>query len=64
MDWKKFQSNNKTIALNILYVRHSTEKLSPAYISKHCNSTHEILLMIMNGEKMVLSCHKELACVM
>ena len=51
MDWKKFQSNNKTIALNILYVRHSTEKLKRACISKYYNSTHEILWMIMNGEK-------------
>ena len=25
-DWKKFESNNKSIALNILYVPHNTEK--------------------------------------
>ena len=25
-DWKYFQSNNKSIALNILYVPHNTEK--------------------------------------
>ena len=25
-DWKKFESNNKSIALNILHVPHNTEK--------------------------------------
>ena len=26
-DWKKFKSNNKSIALNILYVPYNTEKI-------------------------------------
>ena len=26
-DWKKFESNNKSIAPNILYVPHNTEKI-------------------------------------
>ena len=25
-DWKKFELNNKSVALNILYVPHNTEK--------------------------------------
>ena len=52
-DWKKFESNNKSIALNILYVPHNTEKIRHAYRSKY-NSTCEsqvILLMITDGEK-------------
>ena len=52
-DWKKFESNNKSIALNILYVPHNTEKICLAYKSKH-NLTREkqvILLMITGGEK-------------
>ena len=52
-DWKKFESNNKPIALNILYVPHNTEKKIHAYKSKY-NLTHEnqvILLMITDGEK-------------
>ena len=52
-DWKKFESNNKSIALNILYVSHNTEKIRHAYKSK-CNLTREnqiILLMITDGEK-------------
>ena len=52
-DWKKFESNNKSIALNILYVPHNAEKIRHAYKSKY-NLTREnqvILLMITDGEK-------------
>ena len=52
-DWKKFELNNESIALNILYVPHNTGKIHLAYMSKH-NSTREkqvILLMITDGEK-------------
>ena len=52
-DWKKFESNNKSIALNILYVPHNNEKIRHAYKSKY-NLTREnqvILLMITDGEK-------------
>ena len=52
-DWKKFESNNKSIALNILYVPYNTEKIRHAYKSKY-NLTCEnqvILLMITDGEK-------------
>ena len=50
-DWKTFEKNNPTIALNILYIKEKETYL--AYISKH-NSTREkqiILLMIPNEEK-------------
>ena len=33
MDWEKFESNNKSIALNILYVPHNTEEIRHAYKS-------------------------------
>ena len=52
-DWKKFELNNKSIALNILYVTYNAEKIRHAYKSKY-NLTHEnqvILLMITDGEK-------------
>ena len=52
-DWKKFEFNNKSNALNILYVPHNTEKIRHAYKSKY-NLTREnkvILLMITDGEK-------------
>ena len=54
-DWQKFEQNNKTIALNILYVPYNTEEIRVVYKSKH-NIKHEnqiILLMITDDEK----CH-------
>ena len=50
-DWKKFEKNNLTIALNVLYAKR--EKIYPAHVSKH-NSNREkqvILLMIANRDK-------------
>ena len=52
-DWKKFESYNKLIALNILYVPYNTEKIRHPYKSKY-NLNREnqvILLMITDGEK-------------
>ena len=34
-EWKKFEQNNKTIAINILFVPHNTKQIRPAYISKY-----------------------------
>ena len=34
-DWKKFQKNNKTIALNILYVLYNSEEIITAYVSEN-----------------------------
>ena len=52
-DWKKFEQNNESIALNVLYVPHGTKKISLAYKSKHNLNREEkvILLMITDGEK-------------
>ena len=33
-DYKKFKLNNKSIALNMLYVPHNTEEIRHAYVSK------------------------------
>ena len=33
-DWKNFESNNKSIALNILYASYSTKEIRHAYKSK------------------------------
>ena len=51
-DLKKFQKNNVTIDLNVLYAK--KEKIYPSYVSKH-NSNYEkqvILLMISNRQKL------------
>ena len=51
--WEVFEGNNKSIALNILYVSHNTKEIRHAYKSKY-NLEREnqvILLMITDGEK-------------
>ena len=52
-DWKKFERNNKTIALNILYVPHNTKTINLAYKLKYNRKRENqvVLLMITNGEK-------------
>ena len=34
-DWKKFEQNNKSIALNILFVSYNSEEITLAYKSEH-----------------------------
>ena len=52
-DWKKFEQNNKTIALNILFVPYNTKKIRLAYKSKHNfkRDNQVILLMITDVKK-------------
>ena len=49
-DWKKFEKNYVTIALNVLYGR--KEKIYPPNLSKYNSNRKKqaILLMIPNGE--------------
>ena len=52
-DWKKFESNNKSTVLNILFVSYSAENIRLAYKSKHnfkCKN-QIILLMITDCKK-------------
>ena len=46
------KKNNKTIALNILFVPYNTKQIRPAYISKYNHERNDqiILLMITNDE--------------
>ena len=49
-DWIKFERNNKTIALNVLYIPQNTKTISVAYRSEYNNKRKNqvILLMITN----------------
>ena len=51
-DWKKFEQNNKTIALNILFVPCNTKQIRLAYKSKYNRKQDNqvILLMITNDK--------------
>ena len=51
-DWKKFEQNNKEIALNVLFVPHDKKEIELAYTSKY-NYKHKkqvILLMITDDD--------------
>ena len=52
-DYKKFEQNNKTIALNILFVPYNTKKIRPAYVSKYNNKRDNqvVLLRITNDDE-------------
>ena len=52
-DWKKFEQNNKEIALNTLFVPHNKKEINIAYKSKYDRKlkNQAILLMIKNGKK-------------
>ena len=52
-DWKKFERNNKTIALNILFVPHNEKTINLAHKSKYNRKrkTQVVLLMITNRKK-------------
>ena len=52
-DWNKFEQDNKTIALNILFVPYNTKQISRAHISKYNyeRDNQVILLMITDGKK-------------
>ena len=51
-DWKKFEQNNKEIALNILFVPFNKKEIEPAYTSKHNykRKNQVILLMITDDD--------------
>ena len=52
-DWEKFEQNNKTVDLNILFVPHNTETMRVAYRSEynHKRKNQVNLLMITDGAK-------------
>ena len=52
-DWIKFESDNKSIALNVLYIPYNTEKIRHVYKSKYnfMRNNQVILLIITDGKK-------------
>ena len=51
-DCKKFKSNNKSIALNMLYVAYNTEEIRHAYKSIHnLKCENQVILIITDNEK-------------
>ena len=51
-DWKNLEQNNKTIALNILYVPYITKQIRSAHTSKYNSKLdNQIILLIINDNK-------------
>ena len=52
-DWKEFEQNNTSIALNVLFVSYNSEEVKLAYKSRYNNErkNHVILLMINDEAK-------------
>ena len=51
-DWRKFEQNNKAVALNILFISYNTKQIRPVYISKynHKRDNQVILLTITDNK--------------
>ena len=50
-DWRKFKQNNKTTALNILYVPYNTKQIRQAYMSKYNNERdNQVTLLMISNE--------------
>ena len=64
-DWEKFESNNKSIALNILHVSHNTKEIRHAYVSKYDleHGNLVIFLNITDGEKWHYLAVKKIVCI-
>ena len=51
-DWKKFERNNKTIALNILSIPHNTKTINLAYKSKYnCKCENQVVFLIITNSE-------------
>ena len=60
-DWKEFKSNNKSIALNALYLPHNTKTYKSKYNLNRENQV--ILLMITDGTKCHYLAVKKFGCL-
>ena len=51
-DWNKFELNNKTIAVNMLFIPYNTKQIRPAYISKYnSNGRKQVILSMITDNK-------------
>ena len=65
-DWKKFEQNNKTIALNILFVPCNTKQIKQAYMSKynHIKNRVNLLMITDDGENWHYPAVKKLSALL
>ena len=46
-DWKKFEQNNKEIALNLLFLPYNKKEIEPAYTSKYNYKRKQQVILLM-----------------
>ena len=65
-DWKKFELDNKSIALNVLYLPYNTEELRHAYKSKYnkVRKNQVIILIIIDGKNQQYLAMKKLSALL
>ena len=49
-DWEKFEQENNSIALNVLFVSYNSEEIKLAYKSNYNKRKNQIILLIINDE--------------
>ena len=49
-DWGKFEQENNSIALNVLFVSHNSEEIKLAYKSSYNKRKNQVILLMINDE--------------
>ena len=49
-DWKTFEQENNSIALNVLFVSHNNEEIKLAYKSSYNKLKNRVILLVNNDE--------------
>ena len=49
-NWKNFEQNNNSVALNVLFVSHNNEEIKLAYKSNYNKRKNEVILLMINDE--------------
>ena len=49
-DWEKFEQENNSIALNVLFVSHNSEEIKLAYKSNYNKRKNQVILLMINDE--------------
>ena len=49
-NWKEFEQNNTSIALNILFVSYNSEEIKLAYKSNYNKHKNQVILLMINDE--------------
>ena len=49
-DWEKFEQENTSIALNVLFVSHNSEEIKLAYKSNYNKRKNQVILLMISNE--------------